>query len=433
MKDPALKGAGPRALPEAADRPHAALQFRDFRLYQGARLVSVLSSEMIAVAVGWQVYAITHRALSLGYVGLAQVLPSFLLCLVAGHAVDRFDRRRVLLWVQGGYALVAGLLFYTSVTHNTWVGAIYALMAVQGVVRAFGSPAGQALMPELVPAEHFANAVTWGSSVFMMATIVGPGLGGLMYGWTGGAAWVYAAATIAYLTALSLTAAIKTRTGRMEPKAATLETLLAGFRYVRENQIILGTISLDLFAVLLGGAVALLPIFASNILHIGVRGLGLLRAAPSAGAMIMAVTLAFHPLRRKAGKLMLTAVALFGAATIGFGLSRNLELSLGLLVIMGAADMVSVVVRNTLVQLQTPPHMRGRVSAINSLFIGSSNQLGEFESGLTAQWWGAVPATVLGGIGTLVVVAGWWRGFPALRRVESLQGPPALEPASKRP
>ncbi|MGH9486745.1 MAG: MFS transporter [Terriglobales bacterium] len=411
-------------LPQAASPARAALHYRDFRLYQSARLFAVLSSEMVAVAVGWQVYEITHRALSLGYVGLAQVLPSFLLFLLAGHTVDRFDRRAVLLWVQAGYAIVAALLVYVTVEHFQVVGAIYALMALQGVVRAFGSPAGQALMPELVPAEHFANAVTWGSSVFMMATIVGPGLGGLIYGWAGGAAAVYALATGAYVAAFALTFAIATRTGRMEKKAATLETLLAGFRYVRENQIILGTISLDLFAVLLGGAVALLPIFASSILHTGVRGLGMLRAAPSLGAMVMAIVLAFHPIQRRAGKLMLACVALFGLTITGFGLSRNLELSLLLLVAMGAADMVSVVVRQTVVQLQTPAHMRGRVSAINALFIGSSNQLGEFESGLTAQWWGAVPATVVGGLGTLAVVAGWWKAFPGLRNLEELSAAP---------
>lgn len=424
MSDPAL------SLPPGT--PHAALRFRDFRLYQAARLASVLSSEMIAVAVGWQVYEITHRALSLGYVGLAQVLPSFVLFLLAGHVVDRFDRRAVVLAVQCGYALIAALLLAITLAHAQIVGAIYAIMALQGVVRAFGSPAGQALMPELVPAEHFANAVTWGSTVFMMATIVGPGLGGLVYGWTGGAAWVYAAATAAYLTAFALTFAIATRTGRMELHAATRDTLLAGFRYVRHNAIILGTISLDLFAVLLGGAVALLPIFASDILHTGVRGLGLLRSAPSVGAMIMAIALAFRPLERRAGKTMLACVGLFGLAIIAFGLSRNLVLSLALLVVVGAADMVSVVVRQTVVQLQTPAHMRGRVSAINALFIGTSNQLGEFESGLTAQWWGAVPATVLGGIGTIAVVLGWWRWFPALRNFGSLRESPVLGPASQQ-
>jgi MFS family permease len=305
------------------------------------------------------------------------------------------------------------------------VAAIYTILLFQGVVRAFGGPAGQALMPELVPGEHFANAVSWGSSVFMMATIVGPGLGGVVYAWLNGAAAVYGLATMGFLASLLFAFGIRTRTGRMEPKAASLDTVLAGFRYVLENQIILGTISLDLFAVLLGGAVALLPIFASDVLHTGVRGLGLLRAAPSVGAMVMAIALAFRPLRRRAGPMMLACVALFGLTIVGFGLSRNLEFSLALLVVMGASDMISVVVRQTVVQLQTPSHMRGRVSAINALFIGTSNQLGEFESGVTAQWWGAIPATVLGGAGTLAVVALWTKFFPALRAVDSLHSPPA--------
>jgi hypothetical protein len=254
----------------------------------------------------------------------------------------------------------------------------------------------------------------------MIATIVGPGLGGLVYAWMGAAA-VYATGVIAYLLALAFTTAIHTRTGRMESRGASLETVLAGLKYVWNSQIILGSISLDLFAVMLGGAVALLPIFASDVLHTGVRGLGILRAAPSAGAMLMAVVLAFYPLRRRAGAKMLICVAIFGLGTIGFGLSRNLWLSVGLLFIVGAADMVSVVVRQTLVQIQTPGQMRGRVSAVNMLFLGTSNEFGEFESGITAQWLGAVRATVWGGIGTLLVVASWTRMFPELRRVQSLR------------
>ena len=388
---------------------------------------------MVAVAVAWQVYEITHTAVSLGYVGLAQFLPSFLLFLLAGHAIDRFDRRRVLQIVQFSYAVIVALLLLITwhahqIAHAApSVAAIYAILALQGTARAFGSPAGQAFLPELVPEHHFANAVTWGSSTFMTATILGPGLGGLVYAWAantsfGGAAWVYALAVGAYLAAFGFTSAIATRTGRKEPRGASLDTLLAGFRYVWANQIILGSISLDLFAVLLGGAVALLPIFAASVLHTGVRGLGVLRAAPSVGAMMMAILLAFFPLRRRAGKTMLVCVALFGLATVLFGLSRNLWLSVALMFVVGASDMVSVVVRQTLVQLKTPSHMRGRVSAVNMLFIGTSNEFGEFESGLTAQWLGAVRATVLGGIGTMMIVGLWARLFPELREVESLRG-----------
>ena len=425
---PAASPAAVAAVQDAShaafhDAPHAALRYRDFRLFQVARLTSVLSSEMMAVAVAWQVYSITHRALSLGYVGLAQFLPSFALFLAAGHAVDRFDRRRLLQVVQFSYALIIGGLLLYTLHGSQAVGPIYAILVVQGVARALGAPAGQAFMPELVPEHHFANAVTWGSSTFMIATIIGPGLGGLLYAWLGGAAWVYAAAVLGYLISFGFTTAIRRRTGRLEPRGASLDTVLAGFRYVWAHQIILGSISLDLFAVLLGGAVALLPIFASDVLHAGVRGLGLLRAAPSAGAMIMALVLMFRPLKRHAGALMLVCVAIFGAATVAFGLSRNLGLSLVLMLIVGASDMVSVVVRQTLVQIKTPNHMRGRVSAVNMLFIGTSNEFGEFESGITAQWLGAVRATVLGGIGTLIIVSLWARLFPELRQVQSLRSP----------
>jgi MFS family permease len=413
-----------------SDTPAAALRYRDFRLYQAARLSSVVSSEMIAVAVAWQVYEITHRAVSLGYVGLAQFLPSFLLFLAAGHAVDRFDRRRVLQVVQCSYAMVALLLLAYSLSGSHAVVPVYGILVLFGLGRALGGPAGQAFVPDLVPEHHFANAVTWGSSVFMIATIVGPGLGGLVYAWLGAAA-VYGTGVIAYLLALAFTTAIRTRTGRMEARGASLETVLAGLKYVWNSQIILGSISLDLFAVMLGGAVALLPIFASDVLHTGVRGLGLLRAAPSAGAMLMAIVLAFYPLRRRAGAKMLICVAIFGLGTIGFGLSRNLWLSVGLLFIVGAADMVSVVVRQTLVQIQTPGQMRGRVSAVNMLFLGTSNEFGEFESGITAQWLGAVRATVWGGIGTLLVVASWTRLFPELRRVQSLRPEAKAEAVSR--
>lgn len=421
MDDPASPDPAPAPAARPAPAPYAALRYRDFRFFQCARLSSVLSSEMLAVAVAWQVYELTHSALSLGYVGLAVFLPSFLLFLLAGHVVDRFDRRRVLQAVQFSYAITAGLLLAETLKGVSGAAPIYLILVLQGTVRAFGGPAGQALMPQLVSEEHFANAVTWGSSTFMVATIVGPGVGGLVYAWLGGAAWVYGLATALYFLSFLFTSAIRTRTGRMEARSASLETLLEGCRYVWQNKVILGSISLDLFAVLLGGAVALLPIFASDVLHTGVRGLGVLRAAPSVGAMLMALLLAFHPLERRAGRLMFCCVALFGAATIGFGLSRSLALSIALLVVVGASDMVSVVVRQTVVQMQTPTRMRGRVSAVNMLFIGTSNQFGEFESGVTAQWWGAVPATIVGGLGTLLVVTLWWRMFPALARVESLR------------
>ena len=400
--------------------PLAALRYRDFRLYQLGRVGSVVASEMLALAVSWQVYGLTHKAISLGYVGLAIFLPSFLLFLGAGHAADRFDRKRLLEVVQISYAVTAALLLWYTLRGGDSVAVIYVILVLQGIVRAFAGPAGWAFLPALVSEDHLTNAVTWGSSAFMVATIAGPGLGGLIYAWGNGPIWVYGVAVGGYLAAAVFTHMIRIRTGRLEPRGISLETVMAGFHYVWANQIILGSISLDLFAVLLGGAVALLPIFAENVLHTGVWGLGMLRAAPSVGAMLMSVVLAFHPLRRNAGMLMFGCVAIFGLATIFFGLSHNLELSLLMLFIVGASDMVSVVVRQTLVQIKTPDHMRGRVSAVNMLFIGTSNEFGEFESGVTAQWMGAVPATVLGGIGTLLVVGLWMKLFPELRRVQDI-------------
>ena len=259
-----------------------------------------------------------------------------------------------------------------------------------------------------------------GATIFQVATILGPALGGVIYGWTGGAGSVYGTAIVCYVAAVFMAFAMEIRTGRLEHRAASLETVLAGFRYVWREKVILGSISLDLFAVLLGGAVALLPVYAKEILHVGPWGLGLMRSAPSAGATIMAITLAHRPLRKSAGKIMLWCVAGFGVFTIVFGLSHNLLVSLASLVLVGAADMVSIIVRSTVVQIATPPEMRGRVSAVNMLFVGASNEFGQFESGITAQWFGTVPAVVMGGIGTLIVVASYaWR-FPELRRVNRL-------------
>jgi MFS family permease len=375
---------------------------------------------MQSVAVGWQVFQITHRPLDLGYVGLVQFLPGVLLSIPAGHAADRFDRRAVLLTCNISYALCSVLLFVQARARAASVLPIFAVLLLVGVTRAFSGPASQALLPQLVPQEHFGNAVAWGASIFQVATVLGPALGGLIYGWAHGAHSVYATAACIYSAAFLFMLMMHVRTGRMETKAVSLETLLAGFRYVWHEKIILGSISLDLFAVLLGGAVALLPVYAQDILHIGPRGLGLLRSMPAAGAALMAVLLAYRPLRRRAGVVMFVAISIFGAFTIVFGLSRSVILSLVALFVIGASDMISVVIRSTLVQIATPPAMRGRVSAVNLLFIGASNEFGQFESGITAQWLGAVPAVVLGGVGTLVVLAGWLRLFPQLRNMDRL-------------
>ena len=382
---------------------------------------------MQSVAVGWQVFQITHRPLDLGYVGLVQFLPGVLLSIPAGHAADRFDRRQVLLTCYVSYGLCSVLLFMQAKSGASSVLPIFAALLLLGITRAFSGPASQALVPQLVPTEHFGNAVAWGASIFQIATVLGPALGGAVYGWAHGAHSVYAASACMYCAAFSFILMMHVRTGRMEKRSVSMETLLAGFRYVWQEKVILGSISLDLFAVLLGGAVALLPLYAQDILHVGPRGLGLLRSMPAAGAALMAVWLAYRPLRKRSGIAMFTAVSIFGVATIIFGLSRSVWISLLLLFVMGASDMISVVIRNTLVQIATPPAMRGRVSAVNLLFIGASNELGQFESGITAQWMGAVPAVVIGGIGTLIVVGLWSWLFPQLRTMDRLL--PVSEPS----
>ena len=375
---------------------------------------------MQSVAVGWQVFQITHRPIDLGYVGLVQFLPGILLSLPAGHAADRFDRRAVLLTCNVSYAVCSLLLFLQARAGIHSVLPIFGVLLLIGITRAFSGPVSQALVPQVVPQEHFGNAVAWGASIFQVASVLGPALGGLIYGWAHGASSVYGTAVCMYSAAFTFILMMHVRTGRMETKEVSLETLLAGFRYVWQEKIILGSISLDLFAVLLGGAVALLPVFAQDILHIGPRGLGLLRSMPAAGAALMAVWLAYRPLRQRAGMTMFIAITIFGIATIVFGVSRSVVISLIALFVIGASDMISVVIRSTLVQIATPPAMRGRVSAVNLLFIGASNEFGQFESGITGQWFGAVPAVVLGGVGTLLVVGVWSLIFPQLRQMDRL-------------
>lgn len=407
----------------------AAFRSRDFRLYQMARCAVVIGAEAQALAVAWQVYQITHRAVDLGYTGLALFLPGLLFLLPAGHVADRFDRRSVVLVCYAMQAVcTTGLLAFA------WIGIhrvfpIYCVLFLIGTGRAFSGPASSALIPHLVPQEDFVNAVTWGATIFRIATITGPTAGGLLYtlpAFSGvfahlhGAGLVYAFTLISLAWYLVLVGLLHVRPGRMEHKAVSRNVVLAGVHYVLHSPVLLGSISLDLFAVLLGGSVALLPIFAANILHIGPRGLGMLRAAPELGALVVALLLAFRPIRKQAGVRMLVCVALFGAATVVFGLSRSVWLSLAALVVTGAADMVSVVIRSSILQLATPMEMRGRVSAVNSLFLGASNELGEFESGVTAQWLGTVRAVVLGGVASLAVTGIWAVSFPKLRRVSSL-------------
>ncbi len=406
-----------------------------------ARSAVILGAEAQSVAVAWQVYSITHRALDLGYTGLALFLPGLLFLLPAGHVADRFDRRQVILICYGlqVFCTLAMLEMARRGIHS--VLPIYAVLFLIGTGRSFSGPASSALVPHLVPAEHFVNAVTWGSAIFQFANFTGPALGGLLYTLPlarllpgtrfEGAGIVYVFTLCTLICFLVLVGSLHVRLGRMEHKAASMHVVLAGFRYVWSAQILLGALSLDLFVVLLGGAVALMPIFASDILHTGPRGLGLLRAAPAIGALTMSLLMARFPISRRAGRRMFIAVGVFGVATVIFGLSRSLWLSLAALAAGGAADMISVIIRGSLIQLATPPEMRGRVSAVNALFIGASNELGEFESGVTAQWWGAVRATLVGGLGALAVAGAWAAMFPGLRRADALNAE-ALRPKRVR-
>jgi MFS family permease len=401
---------------------------RDFRLYQAARLLVILGAEAQSVAVAWQVYQITHSARALGLTGLALFAPGLLFMLAAGHVADRYDRRVIILVCYATQALCSLALLRFALHPTAQVWPIYAVLVGVGMGRAFSGPASAALLPSLVPTEHFVNAVTWGSIVFQIANVAGPAVGGLLLTlrltgalaeWRGPAA-VYSFTLLTLLAFLALVGAMRTKPVRLVKNAFNLETMLAGFRYVWQAKLLLGSISLDLFAVLLGGAAALLPIYAKDILHTGPWGFGILRAMPAVGALTVSLVMTVRPIRHDAGKRMLFCVGLFGAATVVFGASRTMWISLLALVMVGASDMVSVVIRASILQLATPPEMRGRVSAVNWLFVGASNELGAFESGETAYWWGTVRAVVIGGIGSLVVTGLAAVLFPPLRRVDAL-------------
>ncbi len=409
-------------------RGTAAFQFSGFRLYQIARFCIVFCTEMQSVAVGWQVYEITHRPLDLGLTGLAQFLPGILLFLVSGHVTDRFDRRKLLSLCYVGFALSSLLLLYVTLHQEAFhrsgsVKPIFAILFLVGAIRTFSMPSSRALLPQLVSEEYFQNAVAWNSSMFQFATILGPAMGGLLYAFFRGPAAVYATALATATIAFLVTLRIKTQSKPRPREPFSLKTVFAGFHYIWSHKLVFGSISLDLFAVLLGGAVALLPVYAKEILLTGPWGLGLLRSAPGIGAATMALLLAYKPIRKRAGATMLWCVGGFGVFTMVFGFSRSLPLSLLSLLFVGAADMVSVVVRGVLIQIETPDEMRGRVNAVDMIFIGASNELGEFESGLAAQYLGAVPAVVLGGAGTILVTLLWAYLFPQLRRADSLTRP----------
>jgi MFS family permease len=393
-----------------------ALRHRNFAFYLCARFFATIAVQMQSVAVGWQVYALTGSTLDLGLIGLAQFAPFVPLVLVAGQAADRLDRRRILLLCYAVECLCGILLFAFSRAELQVAWPVFAVMALYGSARAFMMPTSQAILPNLVPAESFGNAVALSSSTFQVAVIAGPALGGVLY---------LAGPTVVYLTVAGLLAlaAIMMALTRTEQRVASREpaswrTLLGGMRFVWSRPIVLGAISLDLFAVLFGGATALLPAYASDILLVGPTGLGLLRTAPGLGAVVTALVLGFAPISRRVGRWMFDGVALFGFATILFGLSTSFPLSLAALFLLGVGDMVSVYIRHMLVQLETPDSIRGRVSAVNSVFIGASNELGEFESGIAATLLGLVPSVIFGGLATLIVTGLWMSRFPALRTMD---------------
>jgi len=399
----------------------ASLQLRQHRAFVQfwcARVASGFGFQMLSVAVGWQIYAITGRAFDLGLIGLVQFIPSVLLALPAGHVADQFERRRVVLaglvveWTA--IVLLAALTLLGRI-HET--GVLLLVFAI-GVAKAFESPSMQSLLPALVPPAILPRAVAVSGAAFQMAMILGPAVGGLLY--VAGPGVVYLGATALYLVAAAMMAMLRYEQAPPKREPATLKTLFAGVHFIRERKDVLGVISLDLFAVLLGGVTSLLPIFARDILRTGPWGLGLLRAAPAVGALLMSLWLAKHDLQRRVGMTMFASVAGFGVATLVFAVSSSLWLSLASLFALGAFDMVSMVIRGSLVQLDTPDAMRGRVNAVNSIFINTSNQLGEFESGMLAAWLGAVGSAVVGGLGALAVVGLWMAMFPGLRRRQSL-------------
>lgn len=402
------------------DRRFAAFRHRPFLTYWSARFLATFATQIVSVAVGWQIYDLTRDPFDLGLVGIIQFAPSLLLVLVTGAVADRFGRRLIMSLSAVLETLCALALLILTLRGLDGVSSVFVVLAVFGVARAFFAPASASLVANLVPPEDFANAVAWNSSAWQTATIVGPVAGGLLYGVSAEAAYATAALLMAATAALSfLIAAPRQRT---EAEKATLETLFAGFRYIWGEKIVLGAVSLDLFAVLLSGAVALLPVYARDILELGPWGLGLLRAAPGIGAVTVALWLAGHPIRDHAGVLLFVFVGMFGVFTAIFGVSTIPWISIVALAFVGATDMVSVYVRETLIQLWTPDRVRGRVNAVNMVFVGASNELGEFRAGTMAALIGTVPAVVFGGVGAIGVAGLWAVMFPALRKARHLDG-----------
>jgi MFS family permease len=410
---------------QGADRL-AVLRERDYTLYLGGRVLAAIATQMLIVGVGWQVYHLTGRLIDLGLIGLSQFLPFLCLSLLAGHVVDQYDRGRIIAGCLAIFLLAAMLLIGLAVAGVARPAPIFAALGLFGTARAFLTPASQSFVANLVPTHSLGSAIALSSSSFQVATIAGPSLGGIVYAFgqsrtsvNSGAEWVYGVAASLFGLALVFMLFLKPR-ARPIRTAVSMDSLLQGLRFVWRRKTVLGAISLDLFAVLFGGATALLPAFTQDVLHAGPALFGYLRAAPGIGAGACALLLAIRPINRRVGVWMFAGVAAYGAATVVFGLTHLFWVAMVALVVMGAGDMVSVYIRLLLVQLETPDEIRGRVSAVNSVFIGASNELGEFESGFTAAWFGLVPAIVLGGVVTLVVTGMWAKAFfPILWRLQT--------------
>ncbi|MGG7580175.1 MFS transporter [Rhizobium sp. L9] len=399
----------------------AAFRHPSYTRFFFARFLLSFSQQIVSVAVGWQMYDQTGKAIYLGLIGLVQFLPSLLLILVTGSVADRHNRRAIaaLCSLVSALCTLALLIMTATETFAPW--PVFAVLLIFGIERAFMSPAVQSLAPNLVPEHALSNAIAWNSSSWQLAAITGPVIGGLLYGVS--ATTAYTVAVIFSILGAALLFMIPKPEQKTTGEAKSWAMILGGFSFIRAEKVVLGAISLDLFAVLLGGATALMPIFARDILTLGPWGLGLLRAAPGLGAIVMAIFLAAYPLKHRAGLYMFIGVALFGVGTIIFGASTNTEISIAALALMGAADMVSVYVRESLIALWTPDQLRGRVNAVNMVFVGASNELGEFRAGTMASVFGAVPAVIIGGIGTLAVAAIWASSFPKLRRIDTLDAP----------
>ncbi len=413
--------------PEVRHDPYLALRYRDFRLLLTGQLITAFGSQMISFAIGWELWLRTGSELALGLVGLVQVIPVILLSLPGGHVADHYNRKRLVMISQVLLASCSFGLAVLSYTQGT-LFLIYLCLFGIGVARAFYSPAASTLLPSTVPQEVFTSAATWNSTGWQLASILGPAFAGLMVAWLGSASELYLIDTIAGLIFVFLVTQIKGRPLALSrSKAATVESLKEGIRFIRGTKVILAAITLDMFAVLFGGAVALLPVYATDILKVGAEGLGIMRAAPSVGALLMALVITRLPPFRHAGRTLLLAVAGFGVATIVFGVSTDFLLSVAMLFALGALDNISVVIRSTLILTWTPDEMRGRTSAVNSIFIGASNELGGFESGVTASLFGTVPAVVLGGIGTIIVVLSVGRLWPQMRNLGTLDAPKEMQ------